>query len=931
MLSAIGILAAIIYGLALTLLAVYGLHSLWLLWRFFRVHRQQRQIEQDEAAGILPVQLPQVLVQLPVYNERDVVRRLLDAVAELRWPRNRLHIQLLDDSSDDSVAIGAQGVTALVEQGLQAEQITRRDRTGFKAGALQVGMARNQAPFIAIFDADFVPQPDFLERAIRPLLADDGLALVQGRWEHLNPEENALTRAQAIGIDSHFAIEQGARAWGGLAMNFNGTCGLWRRAAIDDAGGWEHDTLTEDLDLSYRVQLRGWRCTYRLDLAVPGELPSDIHAFRAQQFRWAKGSQQCTRKLTGRVWASAWPLPKKIASVLHMSHYAVHPGMLLSLLTAPLALLLCPTPSKWVLGLGALAFVIGVSAPIITYIVSQYLLRDRAWYRTLARIPLLAAIGTGIAISNSRAVAEAWRGVVSPFVRTPKRGARQGSYRAATSTGLPELLAGCWAVVGVIASLSIGRPWATPLLLIYTSGFFVVGAACLQASRPALAPKLALTACGLVWLLGIGSVAWQPQAFAQQPLAYAGFGLLSGSAYLLASRWRQCSGRGVLALILGFALLGRVLALGLPISDDLNRYVIEGRQLALGQNPYVVAPAEAGELLANDPAAELIPGANHPDWTAIYPPAALYAQALIADISPNVTGMRLAMLVVEALALLVLAALLHARGLPTAMLLLAAWNPVLPFWISGEGHNDALMLLALVVGLWAFQRGRGAIGSIAATVAVLCKPFAVAALAPSLGQQGRRWLWLPPLLTLALLLPVLDAGSGLLGSLGRFGTEKHFHGALEPLLRGTLHAAGIDAEQAGSLVAGALVGLLILGSVVLIRQHRGDAMELGAKLMALLLLCLPTLHPWYLAGLVVMLPFLPHPALLLWTACAPLYWLHGLAMDDGRAWMERYWVTALAHGPAVLLLLWTLLRRRRLELGLTNANANAQVAATYSS
>ena len=233
-------------------------------------------------------------------------------------------------------------------------------------------MAISEAEYVAIFDADFVPRPDFIQRAMKPFLQDDKLALVQGRWEHHNRGHNMLTKLQAIGIDGHFAVEQSARAWSGIAMNFNGTCGMWRRSAIDDSGGWEHETLTEDLDLSYRAQLKGWRCTYRLGMDVPGELPAHINAWRSQQFRWAKGSQQTARKLWPRIRRSNWSWGHKLAALLHLTHYAVHPFMLMSLLAAPIALWLCPTPPMPLLMAGLVAFLIGVFSPITTYIVSQF-------------------------------------------------------------------------------------------------------------------------------------------------------------------------------------------------------------------------------------------------------------------------------------------------------------------------------------------------------------------------------------------------------------------------------------------------------------------------------------------------------------------------------------------------------------------------------
>lgn len=473
LLSYLSLIAAIIYAVAVAALAVYALHSLWLLGRFLYYRKQAHVTEHTEQATALPDELPHVLVQLPVFNERDVVDRLVDSVGRLIWPADRLHLQLLDDSTDDSVSIGAAACARLRAQGLDCVQVCRTNRSGFKAGALEYGLAQNDSPFIAIFDADFVPDQDFLIRAIKPLLADSGLALVQGRWAHLNRTENALTRAQALGIDGHFAVEQGARAWSGLAMNFNGTCGLWRRQAILDGGGWEHDTLTEDMDLSYRVQLKGWRCTYRLGLAVPGEIPASVNAWRSQQFRWAKGSLQTAMKLLPRVWASSWGLTEKLAATMHMTHYLVHPLILISLLMAPLALVAAAGVPRWILMLGLGCFIIGAATPPITYLTAQLVLHGRAGWRRMVMLPALAAFGTGIAISNSRAAYQAFTGRQSPFVRTPKAGksGTTGSYKARGASGIPELLCACWAALALVVGFEFHPWWVSPLLGVYCSGF----------------------------------------------------------------------------------------------------------------------------------------------------------------------------------------------------------------------------------------------------------------------------------------------------------------------------------------------------------------------------------------------------------------------------------------------------------------------------
>ncbi|MFM2090210.1 MAG: hypothetical protein RLZZ127_699 [Planctomycetota bacterium] len=459
--------ATVLYVLLALVLAGYGLHSLWLLVLFVR-HRRQ------SLPAPMAADEPAVLVQLPVFNERDVVVRLVEAVGALDWPRSRLRIQLLDDGTDDSVDIGAAAVAALRGRGIAADHVRREDRSGFKAGALTHGMeldARHPdgpAEWIAIFDADFVPEPDFLRAALPSLVQDPRAAFVQGRWEHLNPGASLLTRAQAMGIDGHFAIEQGARAWSGLALNFNGTCGIWRRTAIIDAGGWQHDTLTEDLDLSYRAHLRGWRGAYRGDVAVPGELPPTLEAWRAQQFRWAKGSLQTARKLLPRIWASDWGLERKLGATAHMTHYLVHPLILASLVAAPLALPVIVQASPVWLMPGLLLLLCGMVPPVLLYIASQRLL-GRGW-RGLAALPALTAMGTGIAFANSRAAWQAFAGVWSEFVRTPKSGSGRGSYRAAAASGAPEIAFAAWGAFGLAAAWVAGS-WVAPVLAIYVVGF----------------------------------------------------------------------------------------------------------------------------------------------------------------------------------------------------------------------------------------------------------------------------------------------------------------------------------------------------------------------------------------------------------------------------------------------------------------------------
>jgi cellulose synthase/poly-beta-1,6-N-acetylglucosamine synthase-like glycosyltransferase len=289
----------ILYGLALLLLFLYNLGQLSLIITYLRT-KQKREDNIRTADSIPWGQLPLVTIQLPVYNERYVAERLIDSVAKLRYPLDKLEIQVLDDSTDETVDIIARRVAHFQTQGINIQHIRRPQRTGFKAGALAYGLNLSEAPFVAIFDADFVPDPDFLLKTI-PNFADPKVGIVQTRWEHLNEDFSLITQLQAFGLNAHFTVEQSGRYAANLFANFNGTGGVWRRTAIDDAGGWHADTLTEDLDLSYRAQLRGWTFSYREDIGSPAELPVAMDALKSQQYRWMKGAAEVARKMYGTV------------------------------------------------------------------------------------------------------------------------------------------------------------------------------------------------------------------------------------------------------------------------------------------------------------------------------------------------------------------------------------------------------------------------------------------------------------------------------------------------------------------------------------------------------------------------------------------------------------------------------------------------------
>ena len=411
------------YFASAILLAIYGFNSLFHTWLYWRMKRHS----DGEIAGNVPEQqlitdaddglgLPMVTVQLPIYNERHVAARLVAAVAQLDWPSDLLEIQVLDDSTDDTTQIVEKAI-ARVAPDVQIEHIHRTDRTGFKAGALQAGLATARGEFVAIFDADFIPPTNFLRRTIASF-ADDKVGCVQTRWGHINPATSQLTLAQSLGIDGHFVVEQYVRNKLGAFLNFNGTAGVWRLRCLENAGGWEHDTLTEDLDLSYRAQLAGWRIAYLPDLITPAELPVQIDAFKRQQFRWAKGSIQTAMKILPRLLRSQEPLWRKVLGTLHLTNYLVHPLMIANLLLL-LPMILYQSPLLfWTPFLTSAA----IGPPLMYWAAmrAQQKAGKNASGNKFRRLAVLMALGTGLSVNNTKAVAEAvWR-IRSDFQRTPK-------------------------------------------------------------------------------------------------------------------------------------------------------------------------------------------------------------------------------------------------------------------------------------------------------------------------------------------------------------------------------------------------------------------------------------------------------------------------------------------------------------------------------
>jgi cellulose synthase/poly-beta-1,6-N-acetylglucosamine synthase-like glycosyltransferase len=455
-------------------LALYGLHAFMLLFFYLR-HRR----ENVPTPVVDWETLPHVTVQVPVYNELHVVERVIDHVSVLEYPADKLHIQILDDSTDETLQLSRTRAALYRERGVDIAVLQRPDRDGFKAGALTWGLSHTQSEFIAIFDADFCPQPDFLLKTIPHLVGNPEIGMVQTRWTYLNANYSPLTLAQTLLFDGHFAIEQVARCRSGLLMNFNGTGGVWRRHCIIDAGGWTDDTLCEDFDLSFRAQLDGWKFLYCRDVTVPAELPPQIAAFKCQQFRWAQGSAQTLRKL-------AWPVlrskkltwRKKVLGMLHLSSYLAHALLVLHLLIS-LPMLLLP-------GAGRLPFedfigLLGLGPPLV-FILAQQQLYPSNWWRRLRALPMMLILAVGIAWCSARAT---WRGLTTwggTFVRTPKFHIEDkddhwaySRYRLGADTNtIGEIVLALYALISTIAAFVTGKYALIPFTLIYAIAFGVI-------------------------------------------------------------------------------------------------------------------------------------------------------------------------------------------------------------------------------------------------------------------------------------------------------------------------------------------------------------------------------------------------------------------------------------------------------------------------
>lgn len=462
-----------LYFVVMLLLACFGLHRYQLVYLFAR-HRKQRPVRPP-----LPELMPALTVQLPVYNEKYVVERLVRSVVEMDYPRDRFSVQLLDDSTDETTEICARLVEEVKAQGIDIVHIHRTDRTGYKAGALEYGLKSAAGEFVAVFDADFVPPKSFLMDAVAHF-ADPKVGMVQGCWTYLNEDYSLLTTLQTMFLDGHFVVEHPARCWSGRFFNFNGTAGIWRKTAIADAGGWHHDTLTEDLDLSYRAQTKGWKFVYSIENRCPSELPVEMSAFKTQQHRWAKGSIETMRKLLVQIWKTP-TLPTKVKLEASF-HLAGNLGYLLMVLLALLTL-----PAMWfriqmnwnhLAWVDAMVFLVSF-VPVCLFYVFAQMQAGKTWGRRMLLVPFMLALGIGISVNNARAVWEGLRGKRSAFIRTPKyRVEKRGDlwmekrYRVLRDSGLIfELFLTLYCGAGVVLAARYGLIGSIPFLMLFVLGY----------------------------------------------------------------------------------------------------------------------------------------------------------------------------------------------------------------------------------------------------------------------------------------------------------------------------------------------------------------------------------------------------------------------------------------------------------------------------
>jgi len=466
------------YFAVMILLAIYGVHRYTLVYLYYK-HKKNYN---PNPPGYFE-ELPRITVQLPIYNEQFVIDRLIEAICAMQYPTDKLEIQLLDDSTDETQQVAADIVERYAALGHPIVYMHRTNRHGFKAGALDAGLKVAKGDLIAIFDADFVPPTDWLMKVVHHFI-DPAIGMVQTRWTHLNRNYSILTQVEAILLDGHFVLEHGARARSGDFFNFNGTAGMWRRQAITDAGGWQHDTLTEDTDLSYRSQLAGWKFKYLPDIECPAELPIEMTAFKTQQARWAKGLIQTSIKVLPLIFRSNVPRKIKIEAVYHLTANLSYPLMVvMTALLIPAMIVRFYQGWFQMLLIDFPLFTASTFSIAVFYVVSQRELFPKTWLKTFLYLPMLMALGIGLTVTNTKAVMEALFGIKSAFARTPKYSVAKKGEKSKAGKYRKRLLLTPWVelAIGVYFALAIAYTFTNhnfftaPFLILFVLGYWYTG------------------------------------------------------------------------------------------------------------------------------------------------------------------------------------------------------------------------------------------------------------------------------------------------------------------------------------------------------------------------------------------------------------------------------------------------------------------------
>ena len=892
-----------IYLTATVLLITISLNCFVMLFLFKSKEKEKRK----EAADFIKSfkennqEYPAVTTQIAIYNELNVAERIIQSVAAMEYPEGKHFIQVLDDSTDETFDLIKNTVEKLKTAGVQIEHLHRKDRKGYKAGALAESLKVCKTEYVAIFDADFIPPKNYLLEAMPHFSRGKNTGLIQARWGHVNRNASLLTKVQSLGIDGHFAVEQSARNWNELYMNFNGTAGIMSVKAIEAAGGWSDDTLTEDMDLSYRMQIAGWKTHYLLDLECPAEVPEDMNAFKSQQFRWAKGSIQTAKKIIPRLMKSEGGFFKKLQAVLHMTHYSIHPLMLiLAVLAYPTAVLndfsFGPLSIGWVY----IAILFCSLAPTSLYLVSQKSLGGN-WLQRFSVYPLLMFIGSGMCISNTRAVFEALSGKLSAFVRTPKKGDQEKKHYEVKLPFIPflEIALGLYCAWSLNGFLSSGQWMAGPFVLIYSGGFLFNGIMSLihngfisQLMAVMAKPYGQLSLVTVLLFLGLSRTAPGTTQFI---IFYTSTAVL---AFVL---WKISPAEFNGAhwfIIISFAVAARSFFINFPVSDDVFRYIWEGRMQNLGFDPYVLNPNSAElESFRN----ELWAGINHKEWTAIYGPVSLSLFQVVSFFSPTPLAFKIIFITLDLLTLFTLMLILKKKGLHPGSLVLYAFNPLIIMAFAGEAHLDSLQMLLVIASYYFCISKKWAVSALLIGLAVSSKFTAVIFLPFLIRKENWRYLLI---VLLSALLPVFlfeATVQQMFSSLFKFGAALRFNDSLHFIFY-KLFGQG----TAAYISAGLLISLTV---AIWLTQ---DSPLRGAFFCCFAFLLLsPTVHYWYLCMLVPFLVLVPSVPAMVWTVSSVFYFNVMWRNANGMGFSHSLSDQLLQYLPVFISLLLVLILKVR--------------------